>query len=109
MNNNALKITEQDNVVIAMHDVKSGDTVVVDGKELLKAAEDVEAGHKIALAPLSVGEKVYRYGEPIVEATAGNTGLALAMVGRQLGYRIVLVMPEQFSIEKRASSFGRKS
>lgn len=37
----------------------------------------------------------------VVEATAGNTGLALAMVGRRLGYRVVLVMPEQFSIEKR--------
>jgi cysteine synthase len=37
----------------------------------------------------------------VVEATAGNTGLALAMVGRRLGYRVVLVMPEQFSVEKR--------
>ncbi len=40
-------------------------------------------------------------GGTIVEATAGNTGLALAMVGRRLGYRVVLVMPENFSIEKR--------
>ncbi len=40
-------------------------------------------------------------GGTIVEATAGNTGLALAMVGRRLGYRVILVMPEQFSIEKR--------
>jgi len=40
-------------------------------------------------------------GGTVVEATAGNTGLALAMVGRRLGYRVVLVMPEQFSIEKR--------
>ena len=38
--------------------------------ELLKAAEDIEAGHKIALASMAVGDKVYRYGEPIVEATA---------------------------------------
>jgi cysteine synthase len=40
-------------------------------------------------------------GGTVVEATAGNTGLALAMVGRRLGYRVVLVMPENFSIEKR--------
>jgi len=40
-------------------------------------------------------------GGTVVEATAGNTGLALAMVGRRLGYRVVLVMPEQFSLEKR--------
>jgi cysteine synthase len=37
----------------------------------------------------------------VVEATAGNTGLSLAMVGRRRGYRVVLVMPENFSIEKR--------
>jgi len=70
MNNNALKIAEKDNVVIATHDVKSGEAVVVDGKELLKTVEDVAAGHKIALASISVGDRVYRYGEPIVEATA---------------------------------------
>ena len=40
-------------------------------------------------------------GGTVVEATAGNTGLALAMVGRRLGYRVILVMPEQFSLEKR--------
>jgi cysteine synthase A len=40
-------------------------------------------------------------GGTVVEATAGNTGLALAMVGRRLGYRVVLVVPEQFSVEKQ--------
>jgi cysteine synthase len=40
-------------------------------------------------------------GGTVVEATAGNTGLSLAMVGRRRGYRVVLVMPENFSIEKR--------
>jgi cysteine synthase A len=40
-------------------------------------------------------------GGTVVEATAGNTGLALALVGRRLGYRIILVVPEQFSVEKQ--------
>ncbi|MGD9252870.1 MAG: PLP-dependent cysteine synthase family protein [Holophagae bacterium] len=40
-------------------------------------------------------------GGTVVEATAGNTGLALAMVGRHLGYRVILVVPERFSIEKQ--------
>jgi altronate hydrolase len=69
LKNNALKINENDNVAIAMHDVKKGESVVVDGQELFEALEDIEAGHKIALASFDSGEKVYRYGEPIVEAT----------------------------------------
>ena len=69
MQNNALKINENDNVAIAMHDMKQGEKVVVDGQELLEAAEDIEAGHKRALAPVASGARVFRYGEPIVEAT----------------------------------------
>ena len=69
MNNNALKISENDNVAIAMHNVAKGEAVVVDGQEILNAVEDIEAGHKIALAAIEAGVNVYRYGEPIVETT----------------------------------------
>lgn len=69
MKNNGLRINEKDNVAIAMHDIKKAEAVVVDEEKLLEAAEDIEAGHKIALEPIASGEKVYRYGEPIVEAT----------------------------------------
>jgi cysteine synthase A len=37
----------------------------------------------------------------IVEPTSGNTGVALALVGAARGYRVVLTMPESFSIERR--------
>jgi cysteine synthase A len=40
-------------------------------------------------------------GDTIVEATSGNTGIALALVGKQLGYRVVIYMPEHMSIERR--------
>ncbi len=69
MENNALKINENDNVAIAMHDIGKGDNVVVDGQSLIETVEDIEAGHKVALAPIPSGGKVYRYGEPIVETT----------------------------------------
>ena len=39
-------------------------------------------------------------GGTIVEATAGNTGLGLALVGRAKGYRVVLVVPDKMSTEK---------
>jgi cysteine synthase B len=40
-------------------------------------------------------------GDTILEATSGNTGIGLAMVSAALGYRVVLVMPECVSLERR--------
>jgi cysteine synthase B len=42
-----------------------------------------------------------RPGATLIEATSGNTGIALAMVAAMRGYRMVLVMPEHLSVERR--------
>jgi len=42
-----------------------------------------------------------RPGTTLVEATSGNTGMALAYIGRMLGYRVVLCMSEMQSVERR--------
>ena len=42
-------------------------------------------------------------GDTLIEATSGNTGIALAMVAAMRGYQMVLVMPENQSIERRQS------
>ena len=49
-------------------------------------------------------------GDTLIEPTSGNTGIALAMAAAMMGYRMVLVMPEHLSIERRQSmaAFGAK-
>ncbi|MDA9226856.1 cysteine synthase CysM [Methylophilaceae bacterium] len=47
-------------------------------------------------------------GDTLIEATSGNTGIALAMVAAMRGYKMVLIMPENQSIERRQTmkAFG---
>jgi cysteine synthase B len=47
-------------------------------------------------------------GDTLIEATSGNTGIALAMVAAMRGYRMVLVMPENLTVERRQTmaAFG---
>ena len=60
---------------------------------------------RIALAIVRDAEArgVLRPGDTIVEATAGNTGLGLALVAGACGYRLVCVMPEKMSPDKRTA------
>jgi S-sulfo-L-cysteine synthase (O-acetyl-L-serine-dependent) len=47
-------------------------------------------------------------GDTLIEATSGNTGIALAMAATMKGYRMMLIMPEHLSLERRAvmKAFG---
>ena len=57
---------------------------------------------RIAVEMLDAAEREgwLKKGGTIVEATAGNTGLALTLVGRARGYKVLLVIPDKMSKEK---------
>jgi cysteine synthase B len=58
---------------------------------------------RAAIAMIESAEKegLLQPGATILEPTSGNTGISLAMVARQRGYRLICVMPENTSIERR--------
>lgn len=68
MRSNALRVHDSDNVAVAVQRIAKGDTVVIGGGPFCQAAEDIELGHKVALAAIASGHDVVRYGEPIVRA-----------------------------------------
>jgi len=59
---------------------------------------------RAALGMIEKAEKdgVIRPGDIIVEPTSGNTGIALSMIGTLKGYKVILVMPETMSVERRS-------
>jgi len=78
----------------------------VDATVLAKLESSNPAGSvkdRIGVAIVDAAEKAgaLRPGGTIVEATSGNTGIALAMVGAARGYRVILAMPETMSTERR--------
>src|SRR5687767_11738544 len=63
-----------------------------------------------ALSMITHAEKrgTIKPGDTLIEATSGNTGIALAMAAAMRGYRMVLIMPEHLSVERRQTmrAFG---
>ncbi len=72
--------------------------VKLEGNNPGGSVKDRPALHMITAAE---GRGTIRPGDTLIEATSGNTGIALAMAAAVKGYRMVLVMPEHMSAERR--------
>jgi cysteine synthase len=80
---------------------------IASNARVLAKAEFLNPGGSVkdrpALSMIQAAERsgALKPGATIVEATSGNTGISLAMIAAVLGYRCVLVMPEDMSLERR--------
>src|SRR5690554_788061 len=67
---------------------------------------------RIALKMIEKAEenKEINPGDTIIEPTSGNTGIGIAMVGAAKGYKVIIIMPETMSVERRKimKAYGAK-
>lgn len=80
----------------------SYDSEVFAKLEFYNPSASVKDRLAIAMVDAAVEKGDLKEGGLIVEATSGNTGIALAMVGAARGFKVVLTMPESMSKERRA-------
>ena len=87
--------------------VKLNNLVSEDSAEVYVKLEKYNLGGSVkdraALGMIEKAEEegLLKEGSVIVEPTSGNTGIALAMIGRLKGYKVVIVMPDSMSKERR--------
>ncbi|WP_288799990.1 cysteine synthase A [uncultured Arsenicicoccus sp.] len=83
-------------------DTKDSGTTVAAKLEFYNPANSVKDRIGVAIVDAAEQSGELEPGGTIVEATSGNTGIALAMVGAARGYKVVLTMPETMSAERKA-------
>jgi len=77
------------------------DATVLAKLEFFNPASSVKDRIAVAIIDAAEADGALAEGGTIVEATSGNTGIGLAMVGAARGYKTILVMPDTMSIERR--------
>ncbi len=88
--------------LVRLNRIIDGDAIVAAKLEFYNPASSVKDRIGVAIVDAAEASGELTEGGTIVEATSGNTGIALAMVGAARGYKVVLAMPETMSKERRA-------
>ncbi len=88
--------------LVKLNRIVDGDSTVLAKLEFYNPASSVKDRIGVAIVEAAEAAGALQPGGTIVEATSGNTGIALAMVGAAKGYKVVLAMPETMSTERRA-------
>ena len=88
--------------LVRLNRIIEGDAVVAAKLEFYNPASSVKDRIGVAIIDAAEASGDLKPGGTVVEATSGNTGIALAMVGAARGYKVVLAMPESMSKERRA-------
>lgn len=88
--------------LVKLNRIVPGGSTVLAKLEFYNPASSVKDRIGVAIVEAAEAAGVLQPGGTIVEATSGNTGIALAMVGAAKGYKVVLAMPETMSTERRA-------
>ena len=89
--------------LVRINKITDGAPATVVGKlEFYNPANSVKDRIGVAIIDAAEASGELKPGGTIVEATCGNTGIALAFVGAARGYNVVLTMPETMSKERRA-------
>lgn len=88
--------------LVRINRLAEGTGATILGKlEFYNPAASVKDRIGVAIIEAAVKSGDLKPGGTIVEGTSGNTGIALAMAGAALGYRVVMTMPETMSVERR--------
>lgn len=88
--------------LVRLNRIIDGDATVAAKLEFNNPAASVKDRIGAAIVEAAAASGELKPGGTIVEATSGNTGIALAMVGAAKGYKVLLAMPETMSRERRA-------
>ncbi len=88
--------------VVKLNKIAGDNATVALKLEFYSPANSVKDRIGVAIIDAAEADGSLKPGGTIVEATSGNTGIALAMVAAARGYKLVLTMPESMSKERRA-------